>query len=128
MNYQEVIKHINNVEQKSQFIAIAYDESDSHFYTYLISANDDLDIGCQVEGGIPFHSDGVEDFLDIKEAVPLIDKLKFKPIDNYSEITCLNAEHVLFKLFPMLPNPEDIWISSEQQNFINLAKAQVENY
>ena len=130
MDYNAVIRHIETIDKNAEFLSVCFDTSDNHFYTYLITANDDeeLAINCHIEGGIPFCSDGAEDDLDIKEAIPLIDNLNFKPMADYSKITCLVAEHVLFKLFPMLPDPDDIWSRLEQQNFINLAKTHVENY
>jgi len=125
MNYKEAITHIETIDKNAEFLAIAYDESDHHFYIYLLTDRNDkrgVDIVCHLTGGIPFHSDGVEDCLEIEEAISLIEHLHFKLFDDYPKISGLVAEHILYELFPALPDPETIWNQPEQLNFIKLAK------
>jgi len=129
MNYKEVIKRIVTIDQKAQFLAVTYDESDNHFYIYLIANNEadekNIYITCHIEGGILFDSVGVEDVLSLDEDQPTISKLYFKPFDNSLDIMGMVTEHVLFKLFPILPDPETIWSPSEKMNFFKLAKHNV---
>jgi len=130
MNYKEAIKHIESTDHTAQFLAVTYNESDNHFYIYTISDDEDQDgiyIMCQVEGGILFDLGCVDDFLTIEEATPEISKLNFKILDKSFDISGLLTEYVLFKLFPTLPNPENLFTESEQQSFFKAAKRCVLN-
>jgi len=130
MNYKKAIKLIETTDNKAQYFAVNYNEADNHFYIYTISDDDDeneegLYISCKVEGGILFNFDGVEDFLTIEEATPQISNLNFKVLDKSLDIFGAVTEHVLFKLFPTLPNPENIASKPEQLHFFKLAKKYV---
>jgi len=125
MNYKEAIKHIESTDHTAQLLATTYNESDDHFYIYTISDDedqDDLYIMCQVAGGILFDLGGIDDFLTIEEATPEISNLNFKVLDQSLDIGGLLTEHVLFKLFPELPNPENLFTEPEQQRFFKSAK------
>jgi len=131
MNYKDAVHQIETISQDAQFLAITFDDSDNHFYTYLISGNVDekegLSIGCHIEGGILFDTSGVEDYQDIDEAVPTISKLHFKPFDESLNIMGMVAEYVLFQLFPMLQDPKSILSKSDERKFLNLAKHHIEH-
>ncbi len=131
MNYKDAVHQIKTISQEAQFLAVTFDDSDNHFYTYLMSGDFDekegLSIGCHIEGGILFDTDGFEDHQDIDEAIPKISKLHFKPFDESLNIMGMVAEHVLFQLFPMLPDPESIFNKSDERKFLNLAKHHVKH-
>jgi len=131
MNYSDAIKHIETVDIKDEFYAITYNKEDSHFYVYTLSGENDPEEGirihCHVEGGIVFDTDGVEDYLSIDEARSSIADLHFKPLDQSLSISGMVAEHVLFTVFPTLPDPETLWTKKEKLAFLNSAKHKVEH-
>jgi hypothetical protein len=81
---------------------------------YKISTDpDDSDdpgyVSVQYEGGVLFSSDGEEDFYSAED-VPIDAKsLLYVESSTLPDMGWYTAEHVLFLLFPELPDPESLW-------------------
>lgn len=126
MTYDEVIDGIQNKTLEGSFNAVFFQSKDNYFGCYTISSpglDDPGWINIYFEGGYLFSSCGEEESYSLDD-VPeeaknlLYTKESEYPVDTLGYV----SEYALFKLFPTLPSPEDIWSNSDKADFIKSVK------
>lgn len=126
MTYDEVIKGIQNKTLEGSFNAVFFRVEDNYFGCYTISSPDSDEpewISIYFEGGYLFSPDGEEEGYSLDD-VPdeaktlLYSKQSEYPVDVLGSV----SEYALFKLFPTLPDPEDVWSKSDKIDFIKSVK------
>lgn len=126
MTYDEVIEGIQNKTLEDSFNAFFFREEDNYFGYYTISVPDSDDpewISIYFEGGYLFSSDGEEDSYSLDDVPDEAKTLLYrKQSEDPVDVLGYVSEYALFKLFPTLPDPDDVWSKSDKINFIKSVK------
>jgi hypothetical protein len=129
MNFQEAITLIKQTKKSdNSFIGIFFRPEDKYFGYYTIHApelDDSEYISISCEGGNLFSDYGEEDFYSLDDVPEEALNLHYKSAEALPNISGDCSEYALFKLFPDLPNPDDIFTNQEKSDFIKLVKERV---
>lgn len=126
MTYDEVIEGIKNKTLEGSFNGVFFRAKDNYFGCYTISVPDLDDpewISIYFEGGYLFSPDGEEEGYSLDDVLDEAKTLLYRKQSEYPvDVLGYVSEYALFKLFPTLPDPEDVWSKSDKINFIKSVK------
>jgi len=128
MNYQEAIEAVRQ-DPLTSYIGLCIRPHGKNYhldiYDIRITELDEPEwISIGYEGGIIFEHDygGEQDCYSLED-VPVEAKLMlYQNTDGIPQIFGDLPEYALFKIFPDLPDPEDLWEKYEKEDFITLAQ------
>ena len=131
MTYQEAIAEIQKDLTKTYIGFIfrsGHTGGSSYFAYYDISASEEepewIDISYQ--GGLLFSSCGEEGFYSLDSVPEEAKTLSYRSAEGLPDILWDCSEYALFKLFPELPDPDDLWTAEEKLEFAKLAADMVQ--
>lgn len=127
MNFNEVILSLTNFPGSS-FTALSLSMDRYFLSVYVVSTceDDPNDIVIAYEGGEFFSPDGEEDNFQFDSAPDEVFKLNFVESKSLPDLSGYVAEYVAFKLFPELPDPEQIYSQRERERFVRVASKLIE--
>lgn|GEM_PF-7119957 len=116
MNIEEVKSELIKAPG-NYYVAVQFDLETKHFGVYYMSGEEDEpeNIYLSYEGGGLFSSDGEEADYDIDNLPDELLKLNFRFIDE--PIFGYHADYLAYKLFPSLPNPENLYTEQDRHDF-----------
>lgn len=127
MTYQEAIIEIQKDLTKTYigFIFRLSNTGGSSYFGYYEISVPDLDdsewISIFYEGGYLFSSCGEEDSYSLDDIPEEAKTLCYRSAEGFPNILGDCSEYALFKLFPELPDPDDLWTAKEKLEFAKLA-------
>lgn len=132
MTYQEAIAEIQKYLTKTYIGFIfrsGHTGGSSYFGYYEISVPDLEDpewISISYEGGYLFSSCGEDGSYSLEDVPEEAKTLRYRSVEGLPYILGDCSEYALFKLFPELPDPEDLWTAKEKLAFAKLAADRVQ--
>jgi len=127
MSYDEVIFTLKTNPGQS-FISIFFSKNDNFLNIYTVKNEiDDSEIAIGYDGGYFFDTVGEEDFYSTDDVPEEIKNLYFTNSENFLYTYDLVPEYTLYELFPILPDPDNIYSKQEKRRFIKMAKECVKN-
>lgn len=139
MTYQEAIAEIQKDLNKTYigFIFKLGEKGESSYFSYYYISVPDLEdpewIIVGYNGGYLFSTCGEDDSYSLDEVPEDAKKLNYISTDIFPEDILIKidwdcSEYALFKLFPELPDPEDLWSGIEKFEFAKLADLVIKKY
>jgi hypothetical protein len=114
------------MNSSESFIGFFFRAKDSYFGFYEVSLNlDDKEcISIMFEGGYLFSFDGEEAFYSLDDVPHEAKILIYKNANGIPDISGLMSAYAIKKLFPSLPDPENVLDKSGESLFLNLVTEQ----
>jgi hypothetical protein len=121
MTYDDVLRIVTASPGQS-FTGIHLREDGSYLGIYTVSTDVDAPtwVGIHFDGGPLFANYGETETYSFSDAPEVVEKLSYQPTASFPVLD-VQSEHALYRLFPQLPDPEDLWTHAERNRFRALA-------
>lgn len=122
MTFDEMVLALKaNQNTDESFIGVFFNPDEKYFgyYEFLVPDPNDPDwIGINFEGGFLFNDGSEQESYSFDDLPDEAKMLNYRNLKELPFISGLISEFALFKLFPSLPDPDDIWTDSDKSAFV----------